>query len=149
MASDSRKTFAFWDSSALVPLCVQQTNSSRAGAQFRTFSPVVWWGTRVEIQSAIDRLHREKAISGATKTHAVSRLTSLIRSWREILPADEVRIAALEILEKYSLRAADTWQLASSLIWCDRHPARRTFICADRRLAAVARSVGFTVVELA
>jgi len=148
LTRDSRKTLAFWDSSALVPLCVQQTNSSRAGAEFRTFSPVVWWGTRVEIQSAIYRLYREKAISGAAKIHAVSRLASLISSWREILPADEVRMAALEILEKYPLRAADTWQLAASLIWCDQHPARRTFISADRRLATAARSVGFTVVEL-
>lgn len=149
MARDSRKTLAFWDSSALVPLCIQQTASARVSAQFRVFSPVVWWGTRIEIESAICRLHREQAISDAAKKYAASRLESLTGSWREILPAEEVRVEASKILETHALRAGDSLQLAAALVWCDQRPARRTFVCGDRHLASAARATGFTVIDLA
>ena len=49
---------AFWDSSAMVPLCVHESTSRQAHAQLRKFLPVVWWGSLVEVHSAIARLHR-------------------------------------------------------------------------------------------
>jgi hypothetical protein len=45
---------AFWDSSALVPLCLYESTSR----QLRKFLPVVWWGSLVEVHSAIATLHR-------------------------------------------------------------------------------------------
>jgi hypothetical protein len=49
---------AFWDSSALVPLCVHESTSRQVHAQLRKFLPVAWWGSLVEVHSAIARLHR-------------------------------------------------------------------------------------------
>ena len=144
-----REASAFWDASALVPLCVQERRSAAARTRFRQFSQVVWWGSRVEVYSAACRLHREKRISDADKQQAVSRMQLLIAGWREILPDDEVRSLAFDSLEKYSLRAADAIQIAASLVWCDKRPSRRTFICGDRRLASAAESAGFTVLEVA
>src|SRR5207237_4335359 len=52
---------AFWDTSALVPLCCAQTGpSSRSRGLFRHFKkPVVWWATPVEIRSALVRLKQD------------------------------------------------------------------------------------------
>ncbi|HKV63748.1 MAG TPA: type II toxin-antitoxin system VapC family toxin [Candidatus Acidoferrum sp.] len=143
-----KKTTAFWDSSALVPLCIRQAGSRQAQFYLRKFDLVIWWGTYVEVHSAICRLRRERLISDDNKQGAVARLRLLSRGWREVLPDDQVRELATESLDKYSLRAADALQLAASLIWCCKQPSRRNFICADRRLAQAADAAGFSVLEI-
>ena len=143
-----KKTTAFWDSSALVPLCIREAGSRQAQLYLRKFDLVVWWGSLVEVHSAICRLHRAKEITDANKQGAVARLRLLSRGWREVLPDDQVRELASESLDKYLLRAADALQLAASLIWCHKQPSRRSFICADRRLAHAADAVGFSVLEI-
>jgi predicted nucleic acid-binding protein len=139
---------AFWDSSALVPLCIHEAASRFAQSYLRKFALVVWWGSLVEVQSAICRLHRERHIADAGKKGAAARLQLLSRGWREILPGDQLRELALQLLDEYSLRAAESLQLAASLTWCEQRPARRNFVCADRRLSHAANSVGFSVIEL-
>jgi uncharacterized protein len=139
---------AFWDASALVPLCIREAASRQAQSYLSKFAPVVWWGSLVEVYSAICRLHRELEISDADKQGAGARLRLLSRSWREVLPDDQLGELATESLDKYSLRSADSLQLAASLIWCQQHPSRRSFICADRRLARAAEAAGFSVMQL-
>ena len=136
---------SFWDASALVPLCVHEVSSRHAQALLRKSAPVVWWGSLVEVQSAICRLQREEAITALEKKGALSRLRLLSRGWREVLPDDPLRSLALELMEKYSLRAADSLQLAASLVWCQQKPLHRGFVCADRRLAEAGRAAGFSV----
>jgi antitoxin (DNA-binding transcriptional repressor) of toxin-antitoxin stability system len=67
---------------------------------------------------------------------------------RNLPVAKLVRELATQSLDKYSLRASDSLQLASSLIWCEQRPSRRSFICGDHRLAEAAESTGFSVLEL-
>jgi len=143
-----RSVPAFWDASALLPLCVNQGTSPQARAQYKKSALVVWWGSFVEVHSALCRLHREKQISDRAKQGASERLQWLSRAWREVLPGDQVREMAVVCLDKYTLRAADGLQLAASLVWCGEHPSKRSFICADHRLAQAAGSAGFSVIEL-
>ena len=143
-----KKTTAFWDSSALVPLCVHEAASPDAQSQLRRFAPVVWWGSLIEVHSAICRLHRDKEITDLDKQGAVARLRLLSRGWREILPVDQVRDLATQLLDTHCLRAADSLQLAAGLTWCEQRPSRRSFICGDQRLAKAADSAGFSVLEL-
>lgn len=143
-----RVVTAFWDASALVPLCVNQASSHQAHAQYRKFALVVWWGSFVEVQSAVCRLHRQGAISDSAKSGASERLRLLGRDWREILPDDWIRDLAVQSVEKHALRAGDSLQLAAALVWCGERPSRRTFVCADQRLAQAANSAGFSVVQL-
>jgi predicted nucleic acid-binding protein len=82
------------------------------------------------------------------KKGALSRLDMLKRGWREILPSDTLRELSTRLLETYELRAADSFQLAAALTWCQQRPGRRTFICADQRLSKSAAAAGFAVVEL-
>jgi predicted nucleic acid-binding protein len=143
-----KKLTAFWDSSALVPLCIHEAGSRQAQLYLRKFDMVVWWGSFVEVHSAICRFHREHVIDDANKQGAVARLRLLSRGWREVFPDDQVRDLAAESLDNHVLRAADALQLAASLTWCQKRPSRRNFICADRRLAKAAASAGFSVLEI-
>ena len=140
---------AFWDASALVPLCVQEASTRQAQSYLRKFLPVVWWGSPVEIHSAIARLHRARILKDAEKRGALSRLDLLSRGWREIVPGDQVRDLARQLLDTHELRAADSLQLAAALTWCQQRPAKRDFICADMRLSKAAAAAGFSLIELA
>ena len=74
---------------------------------------MVWWGSLVEVYSAINRLHRDKEITDLDKQGAAARLRLLSHAWREILPGDQVRELATQSLDKFALRAADSLQLPS------------------------------------
>ena len=139
---------AFWDSSALVPLCVHESASRRAHAQLGKFLPVVWWGSLVEVHRAIARLHRLGKLNDAEKQKAGSQLAVLNRGWREILPGDPLRDLATRLLDAYELRAGDSLQLAAALTWCQQRPARRDFLCADERLSKAALAAGFSVLDI-
>jgi predicted nucleic acid-binding protein len=142
------KAVAFWDSSALVPLCVHEITSRQAQAQLRKSMPVVWWGSPVEVRSALSRLHRLGKLTDVEKQGALSRLALLGRGWREILPGDPLRDLAMRLLDAHELRAADSLQLAAALVWCQQRPAKRVFVCADQRLSKAAEAAGFSVVQL-
>jgi uncharacterized protein len=142
------KLAAYWDSSALVPLCVHESTSRQAHSQLRKFLPVVWWGSLVEVHSAIARLHRLGQMSDEERQRALSRLDLLNRGWREILPGDHVREIAVRLLDAHELRSPDSLQLAAALTWCQQRPTRRDFVCGDHRLSKAAAAVGFAVREL-
>jgi predicted nucleic acid-binding protein len=139
---------AFWDSSALVPLCIQESTSRQVRSHLRRFAPVVWWASPVEVQSAVARLHRSGAVNDMEKQGALSRLALLRRAWREILPDDSVRELASRLLDVYTLRASDSLQLAAALTWCQQRPAQRRFICGDALLCEAAEAAGFVVIAL-
>jgi predicted nucleic acid-binding protein len=137
---------AFWDSSALTPLCAEQSTSDHARALLPQFPPAVWWSASVEIRSAVERLYRSGDLDHDSKLLALARLYELSRNWDEVQPSDAVRDRAKALLDIYPLRAADGLQLAAALVWCRNRPAGRTFLCADRRLSEAATRAGFTVV---
>ena len=139
---------AFWDSSALVPLCIQESTSRQVRSHLRKFAPVVWWASPVEVHSAVARLHRGRAVNDTEKRGALARLEVLRRGWSEILPDDSLRELANKLLDVYTLRAADSLQLAAALTWCRQKPAQRTFISGDERLCEAAEAAGFVVVVL-
>ncbi len=137
---------AFWDTSAIVPLCVYQpANGKIRRLQAEHRRPVVWWETPVEVRSALARLVREESITNSGLAQALDRLALLRRTWLEVLPTERVRSLAENLPERYQMRAADAFQLAAALVWCNERPRRRPFVCFDRQLAANAATAGFTV----
>jgi hypothetical protein len=138
---------AFWDTSAVVPLCCQQSLSRSMRKLWReTSRVVVWWGTTVEVRSAISRLHSEELLTTKGRQQALARLEVLRQEWREMMPTDRVRGLAEGSPDAYGLRALDSFQLAAALVWCNEKPKNRVFVCDDAELSAAARAVGFTVV---
>ena len=139
---------AFWDATALVPLCVHESNSRQAQLELRQSLPVVWWASSIEVHSAVARLHRQGKLRDVEQKGALARLDILSRGWREILPTDSLRDLARQLLDTYELRAADSLQLAAALTWCQHRPSRRGFLSADHRLSKCATAAGFSVIAL-
>ena len=140
---DSR---AFWDASALVPVCVHERIGALVRSHLRHFAPVVWWGTKLEIYSAICSLRRKGQLTDRESEGATTRLRLLIDGCKEITANYQVREDAADLLERYPLRAADALQLAAAMLWCNKRPRGRTLFSADRLLSQAARSAGFSVV---
>lgn len=138
-----KKIEAFWDTNALVPLCIEQGKSRLARLALRQRSIAVWWSTPVEMVSALARLLRQKDIDQRDFGFALMRMSSLRRSWIEILPNERVRESAEDLLRRHPLRAADAMQLAAALVWSRGYPQKRLFISADGALAESAALEGF------
>ncbi len=134
----------FWDSSALVPLCLEQPLTVRSRELLESDSePVVWWGSLIECASAIARLHREGNLTDKQEVAARQLLASLRASWFEMQAGEAVREQALRLLRVHPLRAADALQLAAALEWAGSPPTG-AFVTFDERLGAAARREGFT-----
>lgn len=136
----------FWDSSALVPLCVRQTATQSFRTLWRQSSRiVVWSGATVEIRSALSRLHRDKHIDAKGWQSAIARLDAMRSGWREIITSEKMRLIAEDLPDTYGLRALDSFQLAAALVWCREKPKGRLFVCDDARLSEAAQKAGFTI----
>ncbi len=134
----------FWDTSAVVPLCV----SEAASAQMRRILEVdralaVWWCTRTECASALARRRRERALTPTGEQHAKRVLDALSEAWSEVTPTDALRARAERLLAVHPLRAADAFQLAAALVWAKGSTASFTFISLNERLRESARQEGF------
>jgi predicted nucleic acid-binding protein len=139
---------AFWDTSALVPLCVNQEGTALARRFAMQHALVVWWATPVETRSAFSRLARMNNLSAAEFIQAQARLHRLRQGWREIQPTESLRAQAESLLDRYHLRAADALQLAAAYTWAMNRPDGRAFISGDKQLLQAARVLGFHVIEL-
>ena len=137
---------AFWDTSAIVPLCCQQDASQEVRRIARRVKRVAaWWGTTVEARSAFSRLVRDGNMTARGLQQAAARLDVYRASWVEVLPSERVREIAETLPEQYGLRALDSFQLAAALVWCKEQPRGRLFVCCDVRLTEAATKAGFDV----
>jgi len=142
------RTPAFWDSSALVPLCVRQSITPRSMALFKLHDAVVWWTTPVEISSALARLVRMQQLSPSDWIKARKLARKLADTWSVIQPSDALRFKSTELVDHYDLRAADALQLAAALAWCEDDPQDRIFLTADQKLRDAALLCGFDAIQI-
>ena len=136
----------FWDSSAIIPLCLKEPASHEVGRLVKADEDlVVWWVTRVECLSALSRQRREGAIGTEAELKAKAILSLLLSAWTEIQPSDPVRLRAERLVATHPLRAGDALQLAAALIWAQETPQDLEFVCLDQNLRHAALKEGFTV----
>lgn len=138
----------FWDTSALVPLLVEERATRTIQALYEMHRPIVWWGTVVECGSAITRLEREGALTASQSTEAFGRLDALRRAWVEVEPGDMVRDTARRMLRVHPLRAADALQLAAAWLASEQQPSSLPFVTLDDRLRDAAGREGFPLVAV-
>jgi uncharacterized protein len=136
-------THAFWDASALVPLCVLQSKTPNIESLYQSYQAVVWWATPVEIASALARLVRTREISSSDWVNARQVAVALSDEWSVIQPSNALRVHAAQLVDHYDLKAADALQLAAALEWSENIPHAKVFIAADQRLREAALLSGF------
>lgn len=134
----------FWDTSAIVPLCVDEPMSPGVRAIVDDDPRlVVWWGTRTECVSALARQRRDGQLAAAGEAAARRVLTALAAVWAEVLPSEPVRARSERLLAVHPLRAADAFQLAAALLWSRGDTAGHTIVSFDDRLRDASRREGF------
>ena len=138
----------YWDTSAILPLIVDEPPRERLLELYRQDSQILaWWASPVEMASAVARREREGRISPEEAQAALNAAKHLAAAWHEVLPSDRVRHTAQRLLRVHSLRAADSLQLAAALIAANHDPATLEMVCLDARLTAAARREGFSVID--
>lgn len=138
----------FWDSSAILPLLVEEMATPSALTYYADNPGIVaWWGTPVECASALARLEREARLDSAGVTQALGQLNTLQAAWNEVQPLDGVRQIAQRLLRLHPLRAADSLQLAAALLACEHRPQGWRFVCLDTRLGLAAEREGFKLIQ--
>ncbi len=136
----------FWDSSAIIPLCLKEQMSETVKRLIKSDEDlVVWWTTRVECLSALSRRRREGTLSINSELKAKSVLSVLSAEWSEMQPGELVRQRAERLLAIHPLRSADAFQLAAALMWAQENPQDLEMVCLDQNLREAAHKEGFTI----
>ena len=136
----------FWDTSAVVPLCVTEPATARVRPLLDDDpSLVVWWATRTECISALARRRREGRLSPAAEGQARRALTALGTAWSEVSPSEGLRQRTERLLAVHALRAAGAFQLAAALLWSRGETSASAFVSFDERLREAAGREGFQV----
>jgi predicted nucleic acid-binding protein len=140
----------FWDSSAIVPLLLEEKLSPSVGAEYRRDPEMVaWWGTSIECASAIVRRERDGLNDGRTTAAAIERLDVLAAAWLEMQPSAPIRRTAIRLIRVHPLRAANALQLAAAMTAGEGDPSSLAFVTLDDRLALAAAREGFPIVDVA
>ena len=136
----------YWDSSAILPLCLNAQNSQKIRLIWRIneerYAP---WFMPVEVMSALARAERSGDITSGKRLVAENLFESLENKFIIIPFEDRIIEIARTLPAKYALTALDSLQLASALVWCKEYPRNKHFVTADARLSKAAESAGFTV----
>jgi predicted nucleic acid-binding protein len=134
----------FWDTSAVVPLCINEPNSKSVRSILtRDSLMVVWWTTRTQCVSALMRQTREGSLRNEDERQARQVLGQLADAWAEIQPTEILRATAERLLAVHTLRAADAFQLAAAIHWCQRQTTNMEFVSFDSRLRDAGHKEGF------
>jgi predicted nucleic acid-binding protein len=134
----------YWDSSAIVPLLVQEQESEARESMLREDSQIVtWWASRIECASALNRLCREGLLEEKGLAQSLLDLEALAETWLEVVPAEDLRRRAIRILRVHALRSANAIQLAAALVAAREDPRSLLFLTADERLRLAAEREGF------
>ncbi|HSC25990.1 MAG TPA: type II toxin-antitoxin system VapC family toxin [Vicinamibacterales bacterium] len=138
----------FWDTSALVPLVVDETATPAMRALIeRDPDVIVWMLTSVELLSTIGRLGRLSAGLADLLPGVRHDVMDLFQRWAAVTHVEGVRRRAERLVGVHPLSAADAMQLGAALMVAADQPETLDFVTLDRNLARAAQLEGFRVVR--
>lgn len=139
----------FWDTSALVALAFPEAFSGEATAIAEEDDAIAtWWGTPVEIESAVQRATRSGGITPFEVRRGRAFLDQVEKRTAEMTPTADLRETARRLVRVHELRAADALQLAAAVVWCGGQQQGAGFVSLDRRLRDAAELEGFSVLPV-
>jgi predicted nucleic acid-binding protein len=97
---------------------------------------------------ALARLVRMKQLDSSDWIKARKLAKRLADSWSVIQPSDALRAKSAQLVDRFDLRAADSFQLAAALEWCEDAPQGRVFLTADQKLREAALLSGFDAKQM-
>ena len=137
----------FWDSSALVPLVVDETTTSSMRRLLASDRDVViWMMTGVELLSALGRVGRTSPALADLLPGVRADVMDLVTRCATVTDVDGVRRRAERFVGVHPLAAADALQLAAAMLASGDRPETLEFVTLDQQLARAAKLEGFRVV---
>ncbi|HUR19395.1 MAG TPA: type II toxin-antitoxin system VapC family toxin [Vicinamibacterales bacterium] len=136
----------FWDTSALVPLIVDEPATPdvvRLLTEDRDV--VVWMMTSVELLSTLGRLGRATPDLADLLPGVRLDALELFRKWAAVTHVEGVRRRAERLVGVHSLTAADAMQLGAALLASGDRPETLDFVTLDQPLGRCAQLEGFRV----
>ena len=136
----------FWDTSAVVPLVIDEPVTPEMRALLRRDRDViVWMFTSVELLSTLGRLGRLS--TGLADLLPGVRLSAmdLFQRWASVTHVEGVRRRADRLVGVHPLSAADAMQLGAALMAAGDRPETLDIVTLDRNLARAAQLEGFRV----
>ena len=136
----------FWDTSAIVPLCVHEPHSTIVKKLLTGDDGIiVWWGTRIECLSALTRRAKSRDMTASDERAARRVLNTLTQAWAEIQPNEPLRYRTERLLAVHALPATIALQLAAALQWSGGSTTDQGIVTFDNRLREAAHREGFIV----
>ena len=141
-------SLAYFDTSALVKNYVREAGSSRVRALLTSYEFLSSAITPIELQSAVQRRHRQRAISQPHYKSIISRLAGDRSYWQLVEVVPQVLSKAEELAVTENVRTLDAIHIASAMIIQASFPTRLPFISADERQLAAAQNCKLTVIAI-
>jgi predicted nucleic acid-binding protein len=137
----------FWDTSALVPLIVEEP-ATAAMQRVMADDPeaVVWTLTSVELLSTLGRLGRVSPELCDLLPSVRADVMRLFQGCAAVTQMDDVRRRAERLVGVHPLTAADALQLGAALVASGDRPDTLELVTLDTVLARAARLEGFPVI---
>lgn len=139
----------FWDTSAIVPLLMDEPESETMRALLLDDQAILAsFITPIEVTSAIWRRLHKRELDLRSRTDAERQFANVSKNWFAVREYQRVTDTALDVLTRRRLRTADAIQLASAIVSLEigeQKPASLPFVTLDTDLASAAHEEGFPV----
>lgn len=136
----------FWDTSAVVPLVIDEPVTPEMRALLRRDRDViVWMLTGVELLSTLGRLGRLSTGLADVLPGVRIEAMDLFQRWASVTHVEGVRRRAERLVGVHPLSAADAMQLGAALMAAGDRPETLDVVTLDRNLARAAQLEGFRV----
>jgi predicted nucleic acid-binding protein len=135
----------FWDTSALIPLMLEEAESDRMRLLLAEDRAIAIASiTPLEISSVLWRRRHAGQLHIDEHHEADAMFAELSARWSEVMPTTLILRKALDVVTRHPLRTLDAIQLGAAIVLSDE-PACMTMVTLDRNLANAARAEGFEV----
>jgi len=141
-------SLAYFDTSALVKNYVREAGSSRVRGlltRYEFLSSVI---TPIELQSAVQRRHRQREITRANYNAIISRVANDRSYWQLVEVVPQLLSKAEGLVKTENVRTLDAIHIASAIIIQESFPTPLPFISADERQLAAAQNCELSVIAI-
>ena len=136
---------AYFDTSVLVKIYVQEKGSSRSRQLVRTRQVITSSITGLELLSAFRRNLTAKHIDEKAFSAIAKRLVQDRERMRQVEVTGTILDKAEEYVSGFDIRALDAIHIASAMVSRERFPKDLPFVTADTRQQEVAAQLGLQV----
>jgi uncharacterized protein len=140
--------WAYFDSSAVVKLYVQESGRAAVLRLLRQHELVASAILPVEIRGALRRRAAEKVIQSSRLPAALQQLAKDRAQWNLLAVSTEILDRAEQIVAGHPVRTLDAIHIASAQEFAGRLQARVPFISADHRQIEAAAAAGLIVQQV-